>query len=93
MPVLSHLVGLPLNDLIFAWLPAVKPNIVRISYGEVTTDARPGRVTIYIDKNKIITGIEQEVNVALSSGYNIDTVTREARKEAGLVAPADRQAT
>lgn len=50
-------------------------------------------MTIYIDKNKIITGIEQEVNVALSSGYNIDTVTREARKEAGLVAPADRQAT
>lgn len=91
MDVLPHLIGLPLNDLIFAWLPAVSPTRVRISYGEVTTDAWPGRVTIILNRYKLIESITQEVYVALGSGSNIDTVTKEAREEVRLGTTASRQ--
>jgi hypothetical protein len=69
---LQFLWGLPLCDLVMAYMPAVKASAIRVTSGETTTDSRLGRVTIYVNEGDIVDYIEQEVDVAYGCGYDVD---------------------
>lgn len=77
--VLPELVGLPLSDLVFGWLQAVRPSCIRITRGVVNCDSRHWRVTVTVDENDVITDIEQEVHVWGGCGADMNAMLREAK--------------
>ena len=74
--VLQNLFGKPWNNLALCAVTALRPSYIRVSTGLVTTDARPWRVTVYLDKdNRTIRNIEQEVQlhaIGCKTGYDFD---------------------
>lgn len=67
--VLPFLVGRILDDYARGWVYALRPDSVRVSTGEITTDSCPYRVTIFIGARDVIERIEQEVCVGLPDGF------------------------
>ena len=84
--VLQFLCGLPLDDLAYAYIHALRPSEVRVSTGMLKSDAWPWRVTVMTDDAGTITGVSQEVEVDLGErfqhGYALDCEMR-ARGKAG----------
>lgn len=69
IPVLQFLWGQPLDELTKAYLPALRPSIVRVSEsGWINADAITWRVTIFTCGG-IIQKIEQEVEVESTNKY------------------------
>lgn len=65
--VLPFLVGLPWNNITEAWLYAVRPSKMRVTYGEVHTDSCLWRVTITLNRDDTIAMIQQEVQIGLAN--------------------------
>ena len=83
--MLPFLKGLPLNDLTWNWITALRPSWVRVSDdGEVTCDAQNWRVTVYLNgKTKLIDKIEQEVSVGcvgVHHGHDLSLKTKALHK-------------
>jgi hypothetical protein len=77
--VLPELKGLELTNLTIAYLHALRPSKIRITYGETTCDVCTWRVTVYIDKSNIIEKIEQEVKIGYGCGSDISQCLEEAK--------------
>lgn len=71
IPVLDFLIGAPCNNLVLAFIHGLHPTQIRVTSGEVTTDSMHGRVTVRVDKDNKIEGIEQEIVCAYSCGAAI----------------------
>lgn len=87
IPVLEFLVGLRWDVVALNYVHALNPASIRVTSGEVTSDSREGRVTVWLDSSDRITGIEQEVEVGLRgamNGRHLADQVREARKKRGL---------
>jgi hypothetical protein len=77
LAVLPQFIGKRLDNSLFAYLHALRPSAVRISYGEVTCDSKPWRVTVIIEKRDgvdYIQDITQEVSIGCGSGYDVAMV-------------------
>lgn len=68
--VLPDLEGKPWNDVTTAYLRSLRPSVVRVvpGGGEVTSDAKLWRVTVFLTPSGLIETIEQEVEVDLPEG-------------------------
>lgn len=66
--ILPFLIGRKWDEIALAYVHAVRPTYIRVVRSSQTLDAREGRVTVNVDKDDIITNIEQEVQVALPEG-------------------------
>lgn len=64
MEVLPELKGLPWNDTVQCVVEGLKPGRIRTVTDFETSDARPGRVTVYL-KDDIIIKVVQELDVPL----------------------------
>lgn len=58
--ILPELHGKPWNLEALGLVGSFETGMVRVTKGEITTDARQNRVTVYLDKNGKIDRIEQE---------------------------------
>jgi hypothetical protein len=80
LEMLPQLVGRPCDDLVMAYIPALRPSSVRIVMGVQTCDSRPWRVTVVIDSHNHVRRIEQEVYVGLfepfGCGHELDQYVR-----------------
>lgn len=85
--VLEFLKGMPFDNLIVAWLYALHPSTIRVSYGEVCCDSFRDRVTVWLKEDDTVEKITQEVTVGYGSGYNIEQITQ-ARKRGVEPKPA-----
>lgn len=81
IPVLEFLKGLPLNNLVLAYVKGLNPSRVCITTGWQTTDACPQRVTIVVGRDSddeaepwIVKSITQEINVGYSCGHDVGMV-------------------
>lgn len=64
--VLQFLYGKPWDDTALGFAHATRPSIIRVvDDGCVQCDARTWRLTVFLDKNKLIERISQEVQVGL----------------------------
>jgi hypothetical protein len=79
LPVLPDLWGMPLNDLVMAYVASLRPSCVRVSRGTVTLNARKWRVTIFVDAEDKVERIEQEVGVGYGSGDEVGRCLRAAK--------------
>lgn len=70
--ILEFLNGLPLCDLVLAYVAGFRPTLVRISKDELTTDSQPGRVTIMVSADDKIIKISQTITVDFVSGWELD---------------------
>lgn len=77
--VLQQLWGLPLTDLVMAYVHALHPSKVRITRGEMTLDCRSWRVTIVVDAQDRVETISQEVLIGYGTGYNLEQCLHAAR--------------
>lgn len=68
MEVCEFLKGKKWDEVALAFVGALDPEYIRVTRGECTCDARSGRVTVFVDKEDIITSIEMEVIVHLPNG-------------------------
>lgn len=73
---LDFLNGQPFDNLAIAYIHALRPSMIRVSTGEVTTDGWMWRVTVMLKEDNLIDYICQEVAVGFASGYEIDCVAR-----------------
>lgn len=86
IPMLEFLKGLPWNELALNYVHALQPSRLRVTNGCTTTDASPGRVTVYVNDDGVIENIEQEVSVGLRGAkgpYDLLQQLRAAQKERG----------
>jgi hypothetical protein len=67
--VLTFLNGQPWDDVARAFVHALRPSEVRVSTGELKSDAKLWRVTVMVDRESRIIGIDQEVEVVLPDGF------------------------
>jgi hypothetical protein len=78
--VLPFLKGRPVDDIALAYIHALRPSRVRVSFGLVTCDAMPWRVTVIVDEHDQIHSVQQEVNVGLPEpfgcGYELEHYLR-----------------
>lgn len=81
IPILEMLWGLPWGEIPLCFIRAVNPSYIRVTNGETKTDARPQRVTVYVDENDVIERIEQEVTIAGGTGYEMGVKLEEARAQ------------
>lgn len=72
--VLPELVGLPFTNLVLAYLYALRPSTIRVSYGAVYADCHTWRVTVYLDATDKVTKIVQEVEIGYGCGYDVSQV-------------------
>ena len=79
IPVLQQLWGLPLSDLVLAYVAALRPSAIRVTGGEVKCNSHVWRVTVFVDGNDVVTRIEQEVDVLYSCGAEVGECLRAAR--------------
>lgn len=82
IPILEVLWGLPWGEIPLCFIRAVNPSYIRVTNGETKTDARPQRVTVYVDNNDVIERIEQEVTIAGGSGSEMGLKLKNAKDEA-----------
>lgn len=80
--VLQFLYGLPFDNLVMAYVHALRPSMIRASRGEVTTDSFPWRVTILLTQDDKVWSISQEVEVAYASGFDVSEALKAAKKKA-----------
>ena len=86
--VLPELIGLPLNDLVLAWVASLRPSCIRVVTGYETCDAQPWRVTIHVDEADRVLGVSQEVEVGYGCGSDILACLVAAKTGAPVTAPA-----
>ena len=97
--VLSFLNGLPFDNLAMAYIHGTHPYSIRATFGWVTCDSQPGRVTVYLKEvqgwdpltkkpTPLIDRIQQEIRVRFGCGADIDAELRR-RKTDILLAEAD----
>lgn len=60
-PVAEHLIGAEWNDRSLLELHCLRPSMIRVHTGEVTTDSVLWRVTVHVDEEGYIRSITQEV--------------------------------
>lgn len=65
LPVLHFLWGRPWDDAAKNCLRSLRPSSVRTSRGEIKSDARCWRVTVYLTEDDRVERIDQEVEVEL----------------------------
>jgi hypothetical protein len=65
LPILT---GHQWNDVALGFVHALRPSMIRVVRAEETCDAKPDRVTVYVDPNNNITSIRQECEVWLPEG-------------------------
>jgi hypothetical protein len=63
--VLPFLKGRPWDEVALAFVTTLHPASIRVTEGTIKLDARVDRVTVYVDKENVIQGIEQECLVWL----------------------------
>ncbi|MGE8452783.1 MAG: hypothetical protein ACN6OP_19615 [Pseudomonadales bacterium] len=71
--VLPELYGLPVNDVTLLHMEALKPTCIRMSTGEIMSDAHLGRMTVMLDTKsgtEVIEYIEIEVAIPLIPPFN-----------------------
>ena len=92
--ILPELCGLPLCDLVLAYMPSVHATYLRVlrpSSAE-TLDSCLGRVTVYVDEHDVIKRVQQEVRVAFGTGHEVYMVhccLRGGKNPAVIPAPPD----
>ena len=77
IPVLTFLEGLPWDDYTLGWVHSLRPSCIRVSNGCVTCDCWTWRVTVYVNEDNTIRKIEQEVQVAGGTGYELNQLLPE----------------
>jgi len=67
IPVLEFLWGKPYNKETFRYIHSLRPGYIRVIVhnSEMTTDGNLWRVDIYLDANRVIEKITQEVEIGL----------------------------
>jgi hypothetical protein len=91
--VLQQLWGLPLNNLILAYVNALKPTSIRVTSGLQTTDASQGRVTVVYEERdgvEYVQHIIQEVEVLYGCGADVGAMLRAAKEGQELPEKASR---
>lgn len=78
--VLPEIVDLPWCHVTMLYVLSLDPVAVRVSTGMVTADAVRGRITVYINGENIITGVEMERNVSVPAGMSGHDLTVELDK-------------
>lgn len=63
--VLPEFIGKAWDKTSLSYVHGLRPSYIRVVSGEETTDSIRWRVTVGVDENGIITGIDQEVEIAL----------------------------
>jgi hypothetical protein len=63
--VLSFLKGRKWDEIALAYVHALRPSSIRVTTGAIKLDASKWRVTVYVDNDDTIRGIEQEVEVGI----------------------------
>lgn len=74
LPVCVYLVGQPWDDFALSCIETLKPSSIRVSTGEITTDSWLDRVTVMLDKDRLIESVVQECAINLpescQNGYD-----------------------
>jgi hypothetical protein len=73
MSILPKAIGRQWDNIVLGALHAYNPTSIRVTNGGVKCDARHGRVTVYVDKNNVITAIHQEVYVSIPGDNDDET--------------------
>lgn len=68
IPVLEFLKGRKWDEIALAYCHAMNPTSIRVTSGLIKLDSRIGRITVYVDDENKIEGIEQEVEIGLPEG-------------------------
>jgi hypothetical protein len=81
LPVLQFLWGRPWDAVALSFVTTLRPSKLRVTRGEVTSDARWWRVTVYLaEDDRTVRKIEQEVGAwacpGVSCGYDLDSIVR-----------------
>lgn len=66
--VLPELIGKPLNHIAMGFISALNPLFLRVTTGELSTDSKPGRITVLIGDQMIIKDVSMERVVWLPPG-------------------------
>lgn len=83
LDILHFLWGQPWDELALNFVHSIHPSFIRVipNNGEETTDARHGRVTIYLcEDGQRIEHVEQECEVGLTGFLNGHELMLEARR-------------
>lgn len=81
IPVLEFLNGIPYGMAALNYIHALNPSMIRVTTGEVKTDFRNRRVTVYIDNMERIRKMEQEVEVGCHGYYTAHDMDTTWRKD------------
>lgn len=84
--VLQQLWGLPLCNLILAYVHGLNPSKVVVSSGETDCMSISRRVTIYVDDKDVVTKITQTLPVLYGCGADLETM-REALADGRAARP------
>lgn len=83
IPVLSFLKGLKWGKEALAYVHGLRPSQIRVTQGECKANATLWRVTVFVDKEDIILGIEQEIEVTgIGSGNDTEQALPELQRAA-----------
>lgn len=63
LPVLPFLIGRKWDQTALNYVHSLEPSYIRVVTEGIALDARERRVTVHVDRNGIILGIQQEVAV------------------------------
>ncbi len=73
IPVLDGLYGKPWDDLALAFVSTLRPSFIRVTTGDIKTDSRLWRVTVWLEPDgRTIQSIDQEVLAYGSDGNGGD---------------------
>lgn len=73
IPVLGFLNGCEWDGLALSIVASIRPSSIRVTSGELTCNAHPGRVTVYLNEDgRTIRKIDQEVTVFGGCGYAVE---------------------
>lgn len=90
LPVLPQFNGKRLDNSVIAYIQTLQPTSVRITHGELTCDARTGRVTVHTElraDGEYIRRIEQEVSIGFSCGYHVQQMFHHLHEGAAYPKP------
>ena len=81
--LLPELTGQPWNNLALSLVSGFQPTYIRVTAGEVTCDARGGRITVYLDPadNMTIRSIHQEITVLGGMGATVNAALRKQKAD------------
>ena len=80
LDVLPFLVGRKWDTVSLAYVHSLRPSSLRVVTDGIQLDARPWRVTVWIDENDFIKKIQQEVKVGLPDECNSGSALKDALK-------------